>query len=124
MKDEMKCHMCGGVTDFVCRDCDMPVCENCLVEFTYMIQIDYSLCQSCDDYHQAEAYLERDEDLKYEEAIEAKKEKRRAAARTRYWKPENIEKRKLAKKENRKLEAEFRQKQLAETAKILGNIFR
>ncbi len=50
----MKCHICKNETDFCCRDCEEPVCEGCCVKMTYQNQIDYTLCQECNDANEAQ----------------------------------------------------------------------
>lgn len=51
------CHSCGSETDFQCQSCKQPVCNKCTVSYTQFNQIDYDLCNNCDDSYQ-EAYNE------------------------------------------------------------------
>lgn len=61
------CHSCNSETDWQCEKCEQPVCESCTVAFTQMNQIDYTLCNDCNDSYK-EAYNE-------EKAEEEKEEK-------------------------------------------------
>lgn len=116
---ETKCHMCGNLTDYFCRDCGEPVCEDCCVPYDQFNLIDYTLCQSCYDGDMARRELEvyREEELEAEKR--AKREARNKAARKRYWLPENVEKRRLAKVEKKRREAEQARKVLAETFRVM-----
>jgi len=115
--------MCGEIADeFRCKDCDLPVCEDCCVQPTYMNQVDYTQCQECGDYAQEEYFLEVSREQEYEAKLEAKRQKRRDDAKTRYWKPENVEKRRLKKIERNKLRVERNQKAFASAMKIVGDM--
>ena len=120
----MKCHMCDAETDWVCRDCDQPVCEDCVVQMTYHNQIDYTLCTECYDNAAATDYLIRAKEWKEEEAIAAKKEIRRKARQKAYWKPEAVEKRRLAKIAKRKAAIELHNKQAMAAMKTVADMFR
>jgi NAD-dependent SIR2 family protein deacetylase len=84
-----KCHICGKDTDWYCNDCHKPVCEDCCVVHTIHNQIDYPLCKEC----YADSERERLEESHRELLEREKADGRNAKARIRYWKPENIEKR-------------------------------
>ena len=43
----MKCHICGNETDFECRECGEPVCDDCTMPYNQFTQIDYTLCREC-----------------------------------------------------------------------------
>ena len=123
MAEIMFCHMCGEETEFTCRDCDEPVCEDCAVQMTYHNQIDYTKCQSCQDGHDSERYRAaraRDAEEEREKAIQAK---RVATRKANWYKPENVAKREAVKAERKKKEAELRRKQIEETRKLVGEIF-
>ncbi len=120
----MKCHMCDSETDWVCRDCDQPVCDGCVVQMTIHNQIDYTLCQECQDGNEAADYLERSKVWAIEEAKAKKKEVRRKARRVAYYKPEAIEKRRLAKIARLAAAAELRKKQMAETFSTVSKMFK
>lgn len=51
-----KCHICGKETDWICRDCDEFVCEDCTMTYNQFTQIDYTLCTICgchdDNYYE------------------------------------------------------------------------
>lgn len=55
------CHTCGADALTRCQHCEQDVCEDCLMPFTQMNQIDYDLCNDCNSSH---------EDDKAEEAFE------------------------------------------------------
>jgi N-acyl-D-aspartate/D-glutamate deacylase len=116
--------MCEAETDFECRDCGKPVCEDCCVVPTYMNQIDYAKCKDC-ELHDEVVRIKNDElRWKAEEEKKAKKDKAKKKRFDNYCKPENIEKRRLAKIERKKLKAEQNKKMFEEIAKIVGDIFR
>ena len=121
VSEELKCHMCGNPTDYCCQDCGEPVCEDCCVPYDQFTQIDYTLCQSCRDGQEASDWLARDREHKRQEAIKAKRDARNAASKKRYWKPENVEKRRLAKIERNRLRVERNRKMLAEAFRIVAD---
>jgi hypothetical protein len=84
-------------------------------------QIDYDLCQECHDGNEYEMAM-IDYKLKQEQE-EADKERKRknALARERYRRPENVEKRRLAKEEREKERAESYLQGLRVVAKVLSN---
>lgn len=49
---EYICHSCGEEGEYKCERCEQPVCEECLMEFTYMNQIDYDCCRDCNDTYE------------------------------------------------------------------------
>ena len=118
------CHICENETDFYCEICKEPVCEDCCVVPTYMNQIDYALCTDCQDAREADDQRERNAEYRREEAVRIKKEKRKKISRENYWKPENIEKRRKAKEERRRLRAELKKKQIEQTIKMVNSMFR
>ncbi len=61
------CHLCGNETEWVCRNCDAPVCEECCVPYDQFTQIDYALCTSCHEGNQALEYLWRHKKWKIED---------------------------------------------------------
>lgn len=120
----MNCHICNGETDFTCVDCGEAVCEECCVQMTLHNQIDYVLCTICGDGREAERSRFHHAEYLKEQEIKAKKDARSAKARANYRKPENIEKRRVAKIERRKRAAELRKKQMEQAARIVSNMFR
>ena len=120
----MICHMCNGETDFTCEKCGEPVCEYCCVPYTIHNQIEYALCKSCGEGMEERAVLgywkEQDAREKREKEAEAKRAVHRAAARKRYWLPENVEKRRVKKAEER----ERRRKQFEKAMDIVSKMFR
>ena len=69
-------------------------------------------------------YNEDQERWKRKEAKQKIKEDRNKLARERYWRPKNIEKRRLARAERKRLKAERMQKMLADTFKIVNSMFK
>jgi len=120
----MKCHMCESETEWYCRDCDQPVCEDCVVQMTYHNQIDYTLCQDCHETAEAKEYLHRSRQWKKDAEVQAKKEVRNKARRAAYWKPEAVEKRQIAKELKRREQAELYRRRMAETIKTVADMFR
>ena len=114
----MKCHICEGWTDFDCQTCNEPVFEDCCVPMTYMNQIDYALCTSCETSHECERW----EEAEIEEALNTKRDNRNKAARDRYWRPENVKKRKDAIIERKRLAAEQARDSLAKAFSIVGEM--
>lgn len=58
------CHSCGEVAEGQCQACEQPVCSKCTVPFTQINQIDYDLCNDCnDDYQEARAEEEYEDSL-------------------------------------------------------------
>lgn len=123
-KSEEKCHMCGNETDYCCQDCDQPVCEDCCVAMTLQNQIDYTLCMECNDSNEASEYLDRAKEWKREAEAEAKKEKREKARRAAYWKPENVDKRKVKKEALALARKQARDKMLEEAVSTVSQMFR
>lgn len=120
----MRCHLCESETDFTCDRCGEPVCEDCCVKMTIHNQIDYPLCTLCGDAREEErrAYYRREEEQ--EEKALAEKERKSAIRRANYWKPENIEKRRLRKIEQQRLRRELHERQMASAAKMIAEMFR
>ena len=124
LKVEGFCHICGASTEFTCDRCDEPVCEDCCTPMTYHNQIDYPLCTVCHEGIEARRSLEYWEEKKKQDAIKAKKDAANAKARANYWKPENIEKRRLAKEKRKEERREQARKDLEEAKRIVGEMFR
>ena len=112
-----------NLTDYCCEDCGEPVCEECAVPYDQFTQIDYTLCQCCHDGNMSRRQLEayREEDLQAES--KAKKDARNKAARERYWRPENVAKRKAAREERKRLKREQAIRNFQETMRIVSEVF-
>ena len=117
----MNCHICGAETDFICERCEEPVCEDCCTPYTLQNQIDYALCTDCNDYRQEMRRAEWLREDEKKQAERAKKDAANAKARAIYWKPENVEKRRLAKIERKKQKAEQARRMLAETFRLVND---
>ena len=120
----MNCHICGIETDFNCEVCEEPVCEDCCVTPTYKNQIDYAICKVCQDVREVNFWKDREEDFKQEETERIKKEAHKKARHENYWKPENVKKRREAKEERIRLQAEQYKKQMEKTVNIVKSMFR
>jgi len=122
--NEYPCHMCGRMTDLRCEHCDEPVCEECCVPFTIHNQIDFALCQCCRDGDEARECLRRGREDEIQRAKDEKLELRREVARKRYWKPENVLKRKERREARKKAKMELRAEQMARTVNMVSEMFR
>lgn len=120
---ELICHICGNVADFHCQQCDEPVCEDCCVPFTLQNLIDYTLCNCCHDGNEAEEYLQRRKEDEIQDEMDKKKEERRKARFARYWKTENITKRREQRVARKKAQAELQRKQTEESVKVVNEMF-
>ena len=54
MMEKGNCHSCGHESDWICEKCEQIVCERCTVSYTQFNQIDYTLCNNCNDTYQEE----------------------------------------------------------------------
>ena len=124
MPEILECHICGAQTDFTCRDCDEPVCEDCCTPMTLQNQIDYALCAECYDLQETATYFEAAKEHEISEKLKAKKKATADKRRARYWKPENVEKRRLAKLKHKQERAERDRQMLEATAKAVAGMFR
>lgn len=43
------CHICGQATEFICKICERPYCENHQASFNQFTQFDYNCCSDCAD---------------------------------------------------------------------------
>ena len=121
---DLECHICGHVTDFRCRECGEPVCEDCCVPSTLQNQIDYTLCTCCHDGNEASAYEYYRREEERQEAKDNKQKLLREAARRRYRLPENVAKRKAKREADKIARTELRKKQMENDAKIISEMFR
>ena len=118
------CHICGEITDITCDRCGQSVCFDHCTKMTIHNQIDYPLCVYCNEVQQimkADYYAEKEE---REEKIKKEKERKSKIRRDVYWKPENIEKRRLAKIERKRLAREQAIKRMAEIITFINPFFR
>lgn len=122
MKMSEICHICDGLTDFICERCGEPVCEDCCVVPTYMNQIDYALCTYCDSGIQSDRAEAAEREWKADEAIKTAKAIKAKARYEKYWLPENIVKRAAAKKESKRLKAVAERERMARVAESMREI--
>ena len=123
--EEKLCHYCEEyLTDFTCDVCGEPTCESCCVQMTYHNQIDYPLCLGCEETRQAESYLSRHAEWEAEKKAKAKKDAASAKRRANYRKPENIEKRRLAKIQRQKDRYGQHIEHMKSSARIVNDMFR
>ena len=120
----MKCHICESETDFCCEICGEPVCEDCCVVPTYMNQLDYALCTDCDGERECRRSEQAAREYEQEEKTRLEKERRSAARKATYWKPENIAKRRERKAERKRLKAQQARERMAQAMKIVSDMFR
>lgn len=95
--EELKCHICGEITDFICEDCEEPVCEDCAVSYTPQNNCEGTHCEECYDSSQAQWAEEVQGKEEYERIEQEKRNKRNDAAWKRYHSLEQSEKRRLLK---------------------------
>ena len=120
-----KCHICGeDAEEFNCERCDEPVCEDCLEPFTLQNQLYATICKECYEMQKIYQAIEYQKEEEIRDARVKKKAHQRELTRIRYWRPENIEKRRTAGMKLRKEATELRQRQLAETISIVNDMFR
>jgi len=121
----MICHVCEeNKTDFTCHICGEPVCEDCCVVPTYHNQLDYALCTVCEEGNQARRMVDYEKEATIQESIATKKKAIQDKRHATYWKPENVEKRRVAKAERKRLQAEQAMQRLEQAFKIVGDMFR
>jgi len=120
----MNCHICQHEADFNCDSCGEPVCFDCCVKMTIHNQIDYPLCELCEDTRQTLRSNHYQEQEEKKESVKKEKERKAKIRRNNYWKPENIEKRRLAKIERKRKKAEQMEKMFSDTVRIVNNWFR
>ena len=119
-----KCHICNIETDFECRDCELPVCDNCTMSYNQFTQIDYTQCKSCGGEHEENRADEYFEELKQKKIAEQKRKEQAEKQRLYYHSPKAVEKRRLKKielEEQRKRDDEERAIRLAG---IFSNLFK
>lgn len=119
-----KCHLCGNTAaEFSCRDCEESVCEDCCVPFTLQNQVDFTICTCCYEGKEARRTLAYWEEEERQERIDEERKLKNEKSRERYRKPENIKKRRIAREERKKAEAEYRAKMLSGAIKVVNNWF-
>lgn len=118
------CHICGKLSEFVCEKCGQPACEDCLVPFTLQNQIDYCLCNYCHDSSENSRLLDALEEAEWMEKQNAQKVELAVKRRANYWKPENIEKRRLKKIQLKKDREEADRKRIEEVASVMKDFMR
>jgi len=121
---ELTCHICEAATDFTCDQCKEPVCEDCCVQMTTHTQIDYPLCTECQESNETADYAERSQEWARQEAVDKKKAKVAARRKATYWKPENVEKRRLAKAKRKAEKIERDREMMKAAVQFIGSAFR
>jgi hypothetical protein len=120
----MLCHICEAKTDFNCARCGEPVCEDCCVVPTYMNQIEEARCTYCESDIENRRWKESEREWQREEAIKAKKKAIADKRQAIYRKPENVEKRRIAKIARKQAAREAEQKRMEQAVKIVSDMFR
>jgi len=119
------CHICGKpAAEFKCRDCGEPVCEDCCVPFTLQNQIDFTLCTSCHDYNEARRSFEYQKEEEIRDKLNEERKLRNEKRRVKYWKPENIKRRREAREERKRVEQKRREEMLLEAVSLVRNWFK
>ena len=124
MAENMICHMCDNSTEWICAQCGEPVCEDCCAVSSYMNLIEETRCKECEDGIQSNRADEWFREHRKEEATNAVKAARAKTRKENDWKPENVQKRRLAKIARKKAEAEAAQKRMESAVKIVSEMFR
>lgn len=120
MTENLKCHSCGDITDFICEDCGEPACEECLETFTLQNRLEGTHCKECYEGEQAIWMLEVQREEEIEDERQRKLKIRRDKAWVKYHSPEQCEKRRIAKEkrlEEERLYAIERAKEMREIMK-------
>lgn len=122
---EGKCHYCENIAEvWSCWDCKELTCEDCFAPMSHMATDPVTPCLECDgQQHRArEDEHQRESDRLHAET--ERKGRRNKAARARYWKPENIRKRREAAAKRKRERAEQNIKLMVESLKIVGGMMR
>lgn len=122
--DEKPCYICESLTEFTCDQCKEPVCEDCCVQMTIHNQIDYPLCTECQDSNETADYAERSKERARQETVDKKKAEAALKRHANYWKPENVEKRRVAKAKRKADKIEHDQEMMKVAVKFIGTAFR
>ena len=119
------CHVCEDVkAEFTCAQCEEPVCEDCCVIPTYENQLECTLCVVCGDNNECDRQEEISSEWKREEAEKLKRDLINSKRKATYWKPENIEKRRVAKIKRNRERVDQNRKMLEEAFKIFNSMIR
>ena len=121
-----KCHFCESMTDeaWACYGCGQLTCEDCFAPMSPFATDPVTPCLECEGHYESERAEEAEREWQNSELERQRKEKRNAAARRRYWRPENITKRREARAERKRVKAEQAIKNLAEAMRIVGGMMR
>lgn len=119
-----QCHCCEttGADLYECPRCDQLTCEDCFD--THWRPGEPPDCLECVGRLEAADWEERRKDAEIEEARKKKRDARNAAARARYWKPENVAKRRKARTEKKQRQAREAQDRLKAAFRIVGEMMR
>lgn len=119
------CAQCGTENTDLYQSscCGEMICENCFEPYTIHTQVE-GRCKACADGYEARRFTEA---MVEHERQEAKRESYKKAAATRrvnYWKPENVEKRRLKKLQLQKEREELHQRQMKELGDVMRDFLR
>lgn len=116
-----RCHRCEIETEaWECFGCGELTCEDCFTPMSPMATDPVTDCLTCTERYESEMW----ERSRRQWEREQRKGKRNKAAKARYWRPENIAKRRMAKAERKRLKAEAAIKNMVEAFKIVGGMMR
>ena len=117
------CSICGTVTEvWECLGCDQLACEDCFAPMSPMATDPVTNCVVCTGEGERRAAEEADRESDRVAADRARKDARNAKARERYWRPENIRKRRIDRAERKRLRAEANLRNLVESLRIVGGM--
>ena len=119
------CHYCEEAEgEYDCPTCGKLTCEDCFEPCTVFNAGYQQDCKGCVSKKESELVRVYEERESREKEAQKIKDERNTKARSNYWKPENIEKRKIKKQQRKEEQAELKLKQLDELKDIFINLFR
>jgi len=119
------CSICETVTEvWECFGCDQLACEDCFSPQSPMSTDPVTNCTVCTGEGERRAAEAADRESDRRAADRARKDARNAKARARYWRPENIRKRRADRAERKRLRSEANLKNFVESLRIVGEIMR
>lgn len=118
------CHICGNNTEWQCRDCDEPVCENCTVPYDRFTQIDYCLCNSCGGIQNKNRANEYAYELKMAKEKAKQREEKNEKSRIYYHSESAIKNRMQKKIEKQKLRIIAARERAEKLSEIFKSMFK
>ena len=118
---DAQCHYCENVTEvWACYRCDQLTCEDCFTPMSHMATDPVTDCLECSCESERRACKAADRERGRQKAERERKDAANRAAHARYWRPENVTKRRVASAERKRLKAEANLKNLVESLRIVS----